>query len=276
MKTKIYAILLAILLGTCTAMASDLEKRLETETPADEATDTTALKSRIAIGVQVGTDIGGAVPFPFKHIPDKFNPYPQLSLSLGGKVTIPLKAKKWALGAEVTYKRIALDADARVENQRFEGTDQGVKKTQYFSGTAEMSMAFNMVEVPVYAKYTFPSGRGNKLIFGAYGAYYLGTRFRVTATKGYVGNEPDEFRNAVTPEAPIQMDFSSSIGSWDAGLLLGYEKKLFTRFDLGLRVTFGLKDIFPSDNKYFDYKMLQMRGTLVLSYNLFDLRTRDK
>ena len=37
MKTKIYAILLAILLGTCTAMASDLEKRLETETPADEA-----------------------------------------------------------------------------------------------------------------------------------------------------------------------------------------------------------------------------------------------
>ena len=98
----------------------------------------------------------------------------------------------------------------------------------------------------------------------------------MTATKGYVGNEPDEFRNAVTPEAPIHMDFSSSMDSWDAGLLLGYEKKLFSRFDIGLRVTFGLKDIFTSDNKYFDYKMLQMRGTLTLSYDLFVLRTRDK
>lgn len=274
MKTKIYALLLTALLSTPCLQAGDMEKSLASDTP--DTTDTTVLKRRISIGVLAGTDIGGAVPYPFKHIPDKFNPYPQLSIALGAKVNIPLKGKKWGLGAEVTYKRVALEADARVENQRFEGMDQGVKKTQYFSGTAAMSMAFNMIEVPLYVRYAFTSGQGSHLLFGVYGAYYLNSRFNVTATKGYVGNEPDEFRNAVTPEAPIHMDFSSSMDSWDAGLLLGYEKKLFSRFDIGLRVTFGLKDIFTADNKYFDYKMLQMRGTLTLSYDLFVLRTRDK
>ena len=240
-----------------------------------EKNDTSLLKRRIAVGFLVGTDIGGAVPFPFKHIPKKFNPYPQLSVALGAKVAIPLKGDKWALGAEATYKRLALDADARVENQRFEGRDQGEPKVQYYSGTAEMSMVFSMIEVPVYAKYAFTANNKNKLVFGAYGAYYLQSRFKVKATKGYVGNFPDEYRNSVTPEAPINMDFSSSIGSWDAGLLLGYEKNLFSRLDIGLRVTFGLKDIFTSDNKYFDYKMLQMRGTFTLSYDLFVLRTRS-
>lgn len=268
MKRQAY-LLLAVLIALGSLHAQAVGSR------DPEKTDTT-LKRRIAIGVLAGTDIGGAVPFPFKHIPDKFNPYPQLSVALGGKVTIPLKGEKWALGAEVTYKRIALDADARVENQRFEGKDQGEPKTQFFSGTAEMHMNFSMVEVPVYVKYSFTANNRNKLLFGAYGAYYLQNRFKVKATKGYVGNTADEYRNSVTPEAPINMDFTSSIGSWDAGLLLGYEKNLFSRFDIGLRVTFGLKDIFKADNKYFDYKMLQMRGTLSLSYDLFVLRTRSK
>ncbi len=38
----------------------------------------------------------------------------------------------------------------------------------------------------------------------------------------------------------------------------------------------GFKDIFTNDNKYFDYKMLNMRGTITVSYNLIDLRTRSK
>lgn len=59
------------------------------------------MQRRLAIGVQVGTDIGGAVPFPFKHIPDKFNPYPQLSISLGGKVNHPAKRRKMGFGCRM-------------------------------------------------------------------------------------------------------------------------------------------------------------------------------
>ena len=31
---------------------------------------TDSVDYRFALGVQLGTDIGGAVPFPFKHIPE--------------------------------------------------------------------------------------------------------------------------------------------------------------------------------------------------------------
>lgn len=41
---------------------------------------------RFALGIQLGTDIGGTVPFPFKHIPETFNPYPKLNLSLGSQI----------------------------------------------------------------------------------------------------------------------------------------------------------------------------------------------
>lgn len=242
----------------------------------NNAADTTALKRRISLGVQIGTDIGGAIPVPLSYIPDKFNPYPQLSVSLGTKITIPLKGKKWALGTEVTYKKIGLDADARVENQRFEGTDQGEKKIQYYSGTAKMHMSFTMLEVPVYVKYAFTSGGSHRLVFGAFGAYYINNDFNVTATKGYIGNEADQFENSVMPESPIHMDFGSSLGSWDAGVLVGYEKNMFSRLNMGIRVMMGFKDIFTKDNKYFDYKMLNMRGTITVSYDLVDLRTRSK
>lgn len=60
--------------------------------------------------------------------------------------------------------------------------------------------------------------------------------------------------------------------SWDAGLIVGYERRLLPRMEIGLRVSCGLKDIFKRDNQYFDYKMLHMRGTLVLSYNLFNIK----
>ena len=242
----------------------------------ENSADTTVLKRRISLGVQIGTDIGGAIPVPLSNIPDKFNPYPQLSISLGARITIPLKDRKWALGTEITYKKIGLDADARVENQKFEGTDQGVKKIQYYSGTAKMHMSFTMLEIPVYAKYAFTSGGSHRLVFGAFGAYYINNDFNVTATKGYVGNEPDQFENSVMPESPIHMDFGSSLGSWDAGVLVGYEKNMFSRLNLGIRVMMGFKDIFTNDNKYFDYKMLNMRGTITVSYNLIDLRTRSK
>ena len=69
------------------------------------------------------------------------------------------------------------------------------------------------------------------------------------------------------------MDFSPYMDSWDMGVLLGYERKLSRRFELGLRVSMGFKDIFHKDNQYFDYNMLHMRGTVVISYNLFDIKS---
>ena len=105
-----------------------------------------------ALGVQLGTDIGGAIPFPFSNVPDVFNPYPKLSPSIGAKLTFPV-TKKWTLGAEVTYKKVAIEGDRCNDYQRFHDDKNNI--VSRFCGSAEMSMDFTMLEIPLYFKYTF-------------------------------------------------------------------------------------------------------------------------
>ena len=222
---------------------------------------------RFALGVQLGTDIGGAVPFPFKYVPKTFNPYPKLDMSLGAKLTFPVTGQ-WTLGAELTYKTITLNADARVENQRFEDNNY----IQYFTGSAKMHMDFTMLEIPVYGKYTFRNNK-DRVLFGPYFAWVMSSSFVIEPKKGFIGNSGPDIVDAVMPEDMDDMDFSSSLDSWDMGILLGYERQLFPRVELGLRVSCGFKDIFKRNNQYFDYRMLHMRGSVVLSYNLFNIKS---
>ena len=227
---------------------------------------TDSVDYRFALGVQLGTDIGGAVPFPFKHIPETFNPYPKLNLSLGAKLSFPITSR-WSLGTELTYKTITMNADARVENQRY----QDKELVQYFSGSAEMHMDFTMLEIPVYTKYTLRNGK-DRLLLGPYFAWVMKSSFVIDPEKGYIGTGGPDKVDSIMPDDMDDIDFDSSLDSWDLGILIGYERKLSTRFELGLRFSWGFKDIFKSNNQYFDYSMLHMRGTVVISYNLFDIK----
>ena len=247
---RIYLIV-ALLLGAVTTFAGE---QSSSDSLASQQVD-----YRFALGVQLGTDVGGAIPVPFKYIPETFNPYPKLDLSLGAKLTFPLTSR-WDIGAEVTYKTITMNADARVENQKFQDGDL----MEYYSGTAEMRMDFTMLEVPVYTKYSLRNL--------TYFAWTMKSSFVIIAEKGYIGmTGPDQVDSPVNNDLD-DMDFSPYMDSWDLGLLFGYERKLSRRFELGLRVSMGFKDVFKKDNQYFDYKMLHMRGTVVVSYNLFDIR----
>lgn len=233
--------------------------------------DSTANKKvdyRFALGVQIGTDIGGALPFPFKHIPSTFNPYPKLTPSLGAKFTFPV-IPKWTLGVEATYKRIAMNADARVKDQRFESrTADNI--IAYFTGSARMNMEFTMLEVPVYGKYTFRNGK-DRILFGPYFAWVINSDFIVRPVKGFIGNEPGKVETSQDVDK-LPMNFSSSTDMWDIGVVGGYEREIFPRVEIGLRFMVGFKDIFKPDNQYFDYKMINMRGTIVVSYNLFSIK----
>ena len=71
------------------------------------------------------------------------------------------------------------------------------------------------------------------------------------------------YNGSIDPGNPLYINFSNLLDSWDMGLIAGYER---------LRFSCGFKDIFKPSNQYFDYKMLHMRGSLVLSYNLFDIK----
>lgn len=253
MKHYIYTFIFLI----CIALPAVGQEKVKTDEEVDY---------RFALGVQLGTDIGGAVPFPFKYIPETFNPYPKLNLSLGAKLSFPLTSR-WSLGTEFTYKTVTMNADARVENQRY----QDKELIQYFSGTAEMHMDFTMLEIPVYTKYTLRNGK-DRLLAGPYFAWVMKSSFVIDPKKGYIGTTGPDKVDSVMPEDMDDMDFNNSLDSWDMGILLGYERKLSTRFELGLRFSWGFKDIFKSNNQYFDYSMLHMRGTVVVSYNLFDIK----
>ena len=213
------------------------------------------------ISPQLGTDIGGAAPVPFGDKGRKINAYPRLTPSVGVAMRYTYKYR-WNLGVELTYKRIAMDADARVTNQKFKGEDA----VQYFTGTAEMNFSFTLLEAPLYATYMFGANRQHGVMAGGYFAYNLNPKFVTTSKKGFTGPVPDVVESVITE--PMVMDFSSTLNWWDAGLLLGYEVRMINRVHMGLRVLFGCKDIFRPKSDFFDYKMVPIRGTIVLNYNL--------
>lgn len=227
---------------------------------------------RNILTVQVGTDIGGAIPVPFSYIPDVFVPTPKVLPNVGVRYGIVLP-KGWTLGAEVSYKHVEMSADAIVQNMRATlpgigagGTDM----TQYFSGRASMNMAFDIMEVPVYVRYRFEGRGGHNILFGGYGAWIISSRFTNNPVNGFIGSAPDVVDAIITPDAQIpaeQKDFSRYMSKWDAGLLVGYENSFFKRIRVGLRLSVGFKDIFYY--KVLEYKMLHMRGTITLSYDLW-------
>ncbi|MCL2501716.1 MAG: PorT family protein [Bacteroidales bacterium] len=255
MKTLPKCVMLPMLLFAGTLSAQTVFPQVQT------AVYDTLYLHEFNISPQIGTDMGGAVPVPFSAGGSKINAYPRLSPSIGIAVNYTYRYR-WNLGIELTYKRIAMDADARVTNQKFKGENA----LQYFSGTARMHMAFTLLEVPFYAKYMFGSHRQHSVILGGYFAYNLYASFESIAKKGFNGPEPDVVESVITE--PMVMDFSPVLDSWDAGVLLGYEARVYNRVHVGFRVLAGFKDIFVPNTDFFDYKMYPMRGAIVLHYDL--------
>ncbi len=245
-----------------------------------------------AFGVQIGTDIGGALPTKWEYIPKVFRPYPKMYMSIGARTSFSL-APGWDLGLEANYKTVEMAADALVENQLAfapsldseTGLVTGYLK-QYYSGQATMEMSFTMLEIPLYAKYVFANGK-DKILFGGYGAWVMRTTFVTDPQLGYTGSEPDQVDVVIqAPSDVTRMDFSNFTSKWDAGITFGYERELYQRVNIGLRVYAGFKDIFQRDifpdddsvDKILEYNMTHMRGSLTISYDLFRMHSwwRDR
>ncbi|MDR1593385.1 MAG: PorT family protein [Prevotellaceae bacterium] len=215
------------------------------------------------LGLLIGTDIGGAIPFPVSNIPGTINAYPQINPALGASISFSL-IKGWGLGVEVNYKTVAMKADARVSNQQFNMDDDRM----YFTGTTKTDMKFTMLEVPLYTKYRFDNR--NFAFAGLYYSHIFSGNFVADPVKGYSGSEPDVVE--ITDVSDITMDFSQYLDDWDLGALVGYERAVFDRLKLALRFSMGFKDIFKAPNNYFDYSMLHARGCITLTYDLISTK----
>jgi hypothetical protein len=219
------------------------------------------------IGLSIGADIGGAVPFPVSNIPGTINAYPQINPALGANISFSL-IKGWGLGVEVNYKIVAMRADARVINQKFNMDNA----TMYFTGTTKTDMKFTMLEIPLYTKYRF--NNRNFAFAGLYYSHIFSGHFVADPVKGYSGASPDIAE--ITDVSDIAMDFSPYMDSWDCGALVGYERAIFDRLKLAIRFSMGLKDIFKPSNNYFDYNMLHMRGGVTMTYDLLSTKNYFK
>lgn len=221
------------------------------------------------LGLRVGTDIGAALPFPFKYIPSEFAPAIKPKLTFGGEVIVPV-SKRFSVCVEVNYKTLAVDAEAYVEDQRFR--HESLASDMYFTGMADMNMSFTMIEFPVYAEYAFSGGR-NRLILGGYYSINKEQNFDVIAKKGFLRTEPDsEDLNPLSSD--LEMTFSEELDSWDAGVTFGYERRIVENLSVNGKVHVGLKSIFTPDFDMLDYKMYQMRLAVGITYELVDFNRK--
>ncbi len=217
---------------------------------------------------QVGTDIGAPVPFPLSSMGGDYNPYPKILPSIGARSTFKFR-EGWTFAAELTYKTVAMTANARVENQRMKG--EAGSPDQYFTGTANIESSYTQLEIPLYVKYMIGRDRVHRVLLGGYYSYILDAAFVSTAQKGFVGAAPNNADDVVNPYNPRIMDFSRALSNWDAGIIIGYEIGISSRLNLGIRAMVGMKDIFQNDSP-FDFKMIPVRGTVLISYDLFEIK----
>lgn len=265
-----------------THVASTVADVVETEQPAPVAKRRKYenVQPKYAFGVHVGLDLGAAAPWPPANMNAmKMSAVPKLSPSLGISFTAQLP-KRFSVSAELTMKQVGIDADAWVSGQQFRMPNpDGEDFITRFRGTANVMMNFSMLELPVYVGYGFNNGR-SRIYLGAYYSYILKSSFNTVPLKGLVDNpdNPSEPPIMVTPDKPVPSDvmpvFSNYLGKWDAGILLGYEWQIVPRVNMTARFSMGFKDIFRKGSNYLEYKMLHMRGSIMLSYSL--LRYKDQ
>ena len=154
-----------------------------------------------------------------------------LFLILPGRI-IAQKESPFIWSFELTYKTVAMTANARVENQRMKG--EAGSPDQYFTGTANIESSYTQLEIPLYVKYMIGRDRVHRVLLGGYYSYILDAAFVSTAQKGFVGAAPNNADDVVNPYNPRIMDFSRALSNWDAGIIIGYEIGISSRLNLGI------------------------------------------
>ncbi|MGL4346856.1 MAG: outer membrane beta-barrel protein [Chitinophagaceae bacterium] len=252
----------------CLWISSQIQAQNTGDFLSRESKENVIRKNILQIATLLGTDIGGGVPYG--HIPKDFRPYPQLNISVGLWFNYIFNPN-WQLGFTTTYKKVALAADARMENEFFRAYLNGSTELTevYYTGIARQSMSFTMLEFPLVCKYGLGREGRYRIVFGAYGAWIMDKSFLVHAKTGYQGLTPDNI-STIIPESGLELDFGYALHNWEAGLVLGYEQAITTRLNIDFMIYSGFKDIVQPSKKFLNYSMFPMRLGIHLSYSLLE------
>lgn len=227
-------------------------------------------KNVLQIAPLIGTDVGGGIPFG--NLPKQFQPFPKLNVTVGLWMNYIIDPR-WQIGLNVSYKTIAMSANAKMENEYFyaDPTGGGGEKIEtYFTGIANQSMSFTMLEIPLIAKYGFGRKGQYRVLFGGYGAWIMNKSFDVTAKTGFQGPTPDEVDTPIDPSEPLKLGFSHTLRNWEAGLVIGYEQSITRRLNVDFVIYGGLNSIFIPNQQFLKYGLFPMRLGIHASYSLFE------
>ncbi len=218
------------------------------------------------LGVQVGVDLGAAAPWPLSTAlsgNDRLAAVPHTTPAVG-MVFGYIFNDKWSIGTEISYRTVGVDATIVTLDKGQMFTMAGDRVL--FRGQATMSMAFSQMEVPLYARWDI--NHSNAVTLGLYYAYVANGKFIASPLEGSVVSAatPNATPEPLVPGSVPEQNFSSALSPWDVGYQVGYERRITEHMAIGGRFTMGVKDIFKPGEKYLDYSMLQMRGTLQLIY----------
>lgn len=218
------------------------------------------------VGFKIGTDLGAATPFPFKYIPSKMAPKIHPKMTLGANITIPL-SPQISITAEVNYKKLNLSANAMVKDQQFtDFADPEKPFVTYFTGQATMDMYFNLLELPLYFRYTFKK-KNNSIAIGGYYAFVKDAAFETIAKKGMMGKFPGDKDPAILDLQQV-MSFTNDLDKWDAGVVFGYRRRVIKWIFVDAMAYVGLKSIFTPDFNGLEYKMYPIRGSFGISCDI--------
>ncbi|MFI3265946.1 MAG: outer membrane beta-barrel protein [Rikenellaceae bacterium] len=286
MKTRINLVMLLCLMGIA-KISVGAEIRTDKSSYIEVSDDNELVYTPIyvkpsymphyALGLLTGIDLGGAVPWPISDgigeddfINAKVNVDPAVGIFYQQYFN-----SCWSLRAELTYKRYGIDATARVDNQKYK--DPISLNTIYFKGTTELNMSFKMFELPIMVGYSFGRhNRPNTIMLGAFYAQYVDATFMASPQKGLsagvkagTSDTPDwEGADIVSPGELDPQIFDSYLEDSDYGFVVAYHRNIFERINVGARFAMGLQDVFRADSKCFEYKMLNMRGSIVIDYRI--------
>jgi len=215
--------------------------------------------------IQLGYNIGGAMPIPLPEQIRKIRHYdPGFSPSIGGEVVYNIDPK-WSLGAALRFDIKGMNITDSVQyfhtlismdDAEFEGD---------FSGTNQTTAKNGYLLLPVYAVYN--TGRNWRVKLGAYAGYLVRPYFRGTVRDGYIRKGNSLGEKVIIDKAVFNFDEKEN--KWDWGLHAGGEKK-WSRFALSGDLQWGLRSLFPSSFKGVGFKMTNVYFTLSAKKQVFN------
>ncbi|MCH5302171.1 MAG: PorT family protein [Prevotella sp.] len=227
---------------------------------------------------RLGYSIGGTTPVGMPATIRSLNHYtPKANLALGVDAHKRLTslqgvltgAPQWGILAGLHYERKAMEVDATVKNYSMMMTKGGDEIEGYYTGNLVTECDEWVLTIPVLA--TLSLGEKVMLKCGPYLSYVASRAFEGYVYDGYlrrVTPTGEKIEMGNTDDTRGTFDFSGEMRRLQAGLDLGADWQIGSRWGAFADLKWGLSGIHRSSFKTIEQTLYPIYGTLGVTYKL--------